>query len=76
MLTSFGVFTTYKHNRSYTIVFVRNLVKLTSLFAVLWEIIRQSCTLLTVKFPKLVRYNHEILLIKYAKSNQVTHFVH
>jgi hypothetical protein len=31
---------------------------------------------ITVKFQKLVRYNQEILLIKHAKSNQVTHFVH
>jgi len=32
-------------------------------------------TQITVKFQKLIRYNHEILLIKHAKSNQVTHLV-
>ena len=28
-----------------------------------------------VKFGKNVRYNHEIILIKYAEPNQATHFI-
>jgi len=30
---------------------------------------------ITVNSPKLVRYNHEIFLIKHAEPNQATHFV-
>ena len=31
---------------------------------------------ITVIFKKFVRYNHEIYMIKYAKPNQTTYFVH
>ncbi len=41
--------------------------------------VADNCTklfVITVNFTKLVRYNHEILLIKHAEPNQATHFVH
>ena len=30
---------------------------------------------ITVKFRKFVRYNHEVVLIKHAEPNQTAHFV-